>query len=680
MTSTTTSVTPSVTAALIATLGDEVVKKIRSSKILLVGAGGIGTELLKNLALMGFRHVQVIDLDTIDQSNLNRQLLFRSQHVGMSKCKVACQVAMDMMPEAEKKAEGLQPVTYEAYHGNVCDNDQFNVHFVEQFDLVLNALDNVTARRRVNRLCLAAAVPLVEAGTTGYLGQVNVMDKASGVACYECTTQETQKVYPICTIRSTPSMPVHTIVWAKELYKLLFAEKLEESMLYEDPAGEEPSTYMQAVMNYRNLLKDRAKEKSEIIAATQALLKTLYIDEIQKQLNMDRYKAAKNTPAPLSAEIITTGSTMDTPPSKTKATDVLWTPTECAAEMAACLVEAHKDPAILLPAFDKDDDLAMRLVTAASNLRSHVFHIVPLQSLYSAKGIAGNIIPAIATTNAIVSGLQMIQVVNILRAQLQSGEKGGNLREHCQYINCIRQPTRNGLYLTASKLNPPNPNCFVCRQASVPLTINIKNWTLEKFLARVVKKELGFEEPILALDGVPIWEEGQNADNEAYEQNLAKTLTNLPGGGIKHGTVLEIEDFTQNLEVNICIAHREEWEGEEYDDPEQQFVIGGEKPKVAAMEKKVDESVKKAVPLAMDAASAKAPAVAAKDTEESDSDIEAWDFTANARANTSKRTVEDNAEDDGPLKKHAKVLEDGNGKMNGRISTTVAVELIEIDD
>ena len=65
------------------TLGSAVVEQILCSKILLVGSGGIGCELLKNLALSGFRHVEVIDLDTIDVSNLNRQLLFRGQHVGL---------------------------------------------------------------------------------------------------------------------------------------------------------------------------------------------------------------------------------------------------------------------------------------------------------------------------------------------------------------------------------------------------------------------------------------------------------------------------------------------------------------------------------------------------------------------------------------------------------------------
>ena len=63
------------------TLGEKMMDKITSCKILLVGAGGIGCELLKNLALAGFTHVEVIDLDTIDVSNLNRQFLFRRHHV-----------------------------------------------------------------------------------------------------------------------------------------------------------------------------------------------------------------------------------------------------------------------------------------------------------------------------------------------------------------------------------------------------------------------------------------------------------------------------------------------------------------------------------------------------------------------------------------------------------------------
>jgi ubiquitin-like 1-activating enzyme E1 B len=141
-------------------LGKELMNQISSSKILLVGAGGIGCELLKNLALSGFKDVEVIDLDTIDVSNLNRQFLFRREHVGMPKCEVACLAANKMNPESAR---------YLAHHGNVFDNSRFNVQFFKSFNLVLNALDNVEARRRVNRLCLAANVTLIEAGTVGFI-------------------------------------------------------------------------------------------------------------------------------------------------------------------------------------------------------------------------------------------------------------------------------------------------------------------------------------------------------------------------------------------------------------------------------------------------------------------------------------------------------------------------------
>jgi ubiquitin-like 1-activating enzyme E1 B len=195
-------------AGLERSVGKELLDKIQSSKLLVVGSGGIGCELLKDLALSGFRQVQVIDLDTIDVSNLNRQLLFRSNHVGMAKCTVACQVAQAMVPPTTGAGTGtgtgtgngttastnasLREVVYQAHHGNVCDTSKFHVGFVKQFDLVLNALDNVEARRRVNRLCLAASTPLIEAGTTGYLGQVTVIHQ--DLPCYECRTQETQKV------------------------------------------------------------------------------------------------------------------------------------------------------------------------------------------------------------------------------------------------------------------------------------------------------------------------------------------------------------------------------------------------------------------------------------------------------------------------------------------------------
>jgi ubiquitin-like 1-activating enzyme E1 B len=593
------------------TVGKDLLHKIQTSKLLLVGSGGIGCELLKDLALSGFRHVQVIDLDTIDISNLNRQLLFRSQHVGMAKCTVACQVAADMVPPCDhddddsEDTSSLPPISYQAHHGNVCDTTQFNVPFVKAFDLVLNALDNVEARRRVNRLCLAANVPLIEAGTTGYLGQVTVIHKESNVACYECVTQETQKVYPICTIRSTPSMPVHTIVWAKECYKLLCHSNVEESMLFEDTEGDEPSTYMEVVRKVRGLLLKKPDTEKSLKSAIQELLQALFGTEIQKQLDMGRYKAAKKTPTVLDADILEQGMS-DTSFNASSATSI-WSLPQCIAQIVDCLCRASQEDTVVLESFDKDDDLSMRFVTAASNLRSHVFAIEPLQSLYSAKGIAGNIIPAIATTNAICAGLQILQAFQILKAQLEAAKENKNntlnLQDKCCYVNCLRNKTRNGLFLTASKLEAPNPNCFVCKNATIPLTLNVNEWTLELFLQKVVKQRLGFESPTLLLQGDFIWEEGEGADNAEFQPNLSKTLATLPCGGIQNGTILEIDDATQNLTIQVAVTHQEEWEpkqGEEEVD-DHPFVVG-------------------ATPKSSQPAAAAKPAAAANNDEEDDDD------------------------------------------------------------
>lgn len=76
-------------------------------------------------------------------------------------------------------AHKFQPsAKLEAYHANIKDS-QFNVDWFATFDLVFNALDNLDARRHVNRMCLAANVPLIESGTTGFNGQVQVIKKVS---------------------------------------------------------------------------------------------------------------------------------------------------------------------------------------------------------------------------------------------------------------------------------------------------------------------------------------------------------------------------------------------------------------------------------------------------------------------------------------------------------------------
>jgi ubiquitin-like 1-activating enzyme E1 B len=184
-------------------LGASLNTSVKQARVLMVGAGGIGCELLKNLVLTGFGEIHVVDLDTIDLSNLNRQFLFRQEHIKKSKALVAKDAAQKFNPN----------VKIIAHHANIKD-DEFSANWFKDFSIVFNALDNLDARRHVNRMCLAADVPLIESGTTGFNGQVQVIKKGV-TACYDCTPKEAPKSFPVCTIRSTPSQPIHCIVWGK---------------------------------------------------------------------------------------------------------------------------------------------------------------------------------------------------------------------------------------------------------------------------------------------------------------------------------------------------------------------------------------------------------------------------------------------------------------------------------
>merc|ERR1719412_790959 len=104
---------------------------VGSAPILMVGAGGIGCELLKNLVLSGFKNITIIDLDTIEVTNLNRQVLFHREHVGRSKAEVSRESAISYVPDANIKA----------LHGSITTSE-YQVSFFKQFDIVLNALDN----------------------------------------------------------------------------------------------------------------------------------------------------------------------------------------------------------------------------------------------------------------------------------------------------------------------------------------------------------------------------------------------------------------------------------------------------------------------------------------------------------------------------------------------------------
>ncbi|KAJ7581210.1 hypothetical protein C8J56DRAFT_833210 [Mycena floridula] len=195
------------------TPGDEVKTFLRESKVLVIGAGGLGCEILANLALTGFKDIHVIDMDTIDLSNLNRQFLFRTKDVGQPKAIVAAEFIMKRVPG----------VKVTPYFGKIQDKDE---DYYMQFKLVICGLDSVEARRWMSATLVnmvdpevpESMKPLIDGGTEGFKGQARVIIPTIS-SCYECSLDMLNKptAFPICTIANTPRLPEHCIEWASVL-------------------------------------------------------------------------------------------------------------------------------------------------------------------------------------------------------------------------------------------------------------------------------------------------------------------------------------------------------------------------------------------------------------------------------------------------------------------------------
>lgn len=497
--------------------------------------------------MTGFVNIDIIDLDTIDVSNLNRQFLFQKKHVGKSKADVARETALTFNPDAK--------IVH--YHDSITSSD-YGVSFFKKFTLVMNALDNRAARNHVNRMCLAADVPLIESGTAGYEGQVELIKKGMS-QCYECTPKAAQKTFPGCTIRNTPSEPIHCIVWAKHLFNQLFGEEDPDQDVSPDTADPEAADSAgEGALNSESNEKGNVDRISTKVWAqscnydSEKLFTKLFHDDIKYLLSMDNLWKKRRPPTPLSWKELPDGvpgcsKEVNEPGLKDQQR---WSISKCGAVFAESVKNLssnlknlqEKSPNNHL-VWDKDDQSSMDFVAACANIRAYIFGI-PQKTRFDIKSMAGNIIPAIATTNAIVAGLVVLHAFRILENNLKAC-KSVYLRSKMNHRNQLLVPEKN--------VNPPNPKCYVC--APTPqaiLAIDTSKTTIRELDEVVLKNRLNMIAPDVIIDGtgtvVISSEEGETEDNNN------KFLEEL---GIKDGTILKIDDFQQNYSLTVTIVYRE---------------------------------------------------------------------------------------------------------------------------
>ncbi|XP_071960518.1 ubiquitin-like modifier-activating enzyme 1 isoform X2 [Antedon mediterranea] len=472
----------------IAVFGDSFQRKLESLKYFIVGAGAIGCELLKSFSMVGVGcspegRVTVTDMDIIEKSNLNRQFLFRPHDVSKPKSDCAANAAKKMNPSFNIISH-LNRVGPETEH-------IYNDDFFESLDGVANALDNVDARLYMDRRCVFYRKSLLESGTLGTKGNVQVV-LPSLTESYASSQDPPEKSIPICTLKNFPNAIEHTLQWARDEFEGLFKNPYDNALMYiTDPKflertmklpGMQPLDTLDSVK--KALLDERPNDFKDCVQWARKYWQAQYHNQIAQllynfpadqvtssgapfwsgpkrcphplnfdfdnEMHMDYVCAAAN----LKAEVYGVKGSRDrsciqniisemTIPPFVPKSGIKIDVTEADAEASAqASVEDDKLETVLKNLaepgtfsnlkltpldFEKDDDtnFHMDFIVAASNLRAENYEIPPADR-HKSKLIAGKIIPAIATTTAMVVGLVCLELYKMANGnkKLESYKNG----------------------------------------------------------------------------------------------------------------------------------------------------------------------------------------------------------------------------------------------------------------
>ncbi|KAJ3203154.1 E1 ubiquitin-activating protein uba2 [Entophlyctis luteolus] len=531
------------------------------SRILMVGAGGIGCELLKDLVMSGFRDIHIvstlpietpaqllhglaqIDLDTIDVSNLNRQFLFQKQHVNKSKAQVAAEAAKRFNPN----------VSIVSYHNSIFE-PKFGVEWFRSFDLILNALDNIPARKHVNMMCRAANRPLIESGTAGYLGQVSVHLKVgSEISCFQLkaaseNTIDAVDTSSLCCVGEKLSLQVDGVLllmFTDPTSSLLFGKDDEEGGM--TVSAEDNANEIEDLKREANELKE-IKSKLESPDFGKLVFEKIFSRDVERLLKMSEMWENRTPPVPLNFSKLESEKTLLGSVSRGVDRNMnIWSVgenfsvfSESIAALARRLVQGEREHGDFSLSFDKDDDEALDFVTSVTNLRAHMYGI-ELQSRFKVKEMAGNIIPAISTTNAIIAGLIVMQAFKILEGQA----------DKCKNSYLVHGGQRTQI-ICGETPQDPSPECATCHAGYLSLAVDVAQFTLGKFIEGVLKSELNFDGDITISEG------GRLLYDPDFEDNSVETFETLGLTSGKRVMVLvdSLDNDDASFSVNFFVSHK----------------------------------------------------------------------------------------------------------------------------
>jgi len=330
-------------------------------KTLVVGAGGIGCEVIKSLAIDGNHSMYVIDFDTVSLSNLSRQFFYSEKDIGEEKAITLAKNCKRLYPDVDIIGSSMDVLS-----------DSFSVDFVSQFGFVFCCVDNNLARARVNTICVFLRIYLIDCGSSGRLAQsVPVLPFKS--ACYSCSPAISSSGPKVtCTIRSHPESFEHCAAWAFHLFDAVFSGKSSNDII------------------------------SLELSDPQSLYKEIFTNRINNiRTKLDIWKD-KSPPDPILIQANSNQEPISRP------TDI-WTDDE-SVSVILYILSILSVPQV----FDKDNQLHLAFTTAATNLQALAYHISKRASMFEAKGLVSVVEPSLATTNSIISSVAVKQMKNII--------------------------------------------------------------------------------------------------------------------------------------------------------------------------------------------------------------------------------------------------------------------------
>ncbi len=431
------------------------------SNIVMVGCGALGCEWLKTLALMVDTDITIIDPDHIERSNLSRQFLFRNHHIGQSKCLTAIDSINDIIGTT-KMTGFVKKLTSDdiSFTNSIFGNNKSKI--------IISALDNIEARRYVDSVCFEKCLPLFESGTMGM--KCNTQPVIPYLTETYSNTNDADdnndNQFPVCTIKNFPNNIHHTIHWARDYFELFNrgpnnCNKYNQDNNYLDKLP--PFDKTQAIEDINYFLTFIPKNYNDCIMKAKKMFEELYIINILQLLNkfpsdhkVDGdlfWSHGKLCPKPLDFNsdvsvdfIINTANIF----SNIYGIDIVKIDIDLIKnfkmenyeikdiniakndeeekQFSSIIKDVELNSNInnnikLNPQeFEKDDQEDNNIynynyhidwISSASNCRANNYGINTI-STYETKGIAGKIIPAVATTTSTAVGLIAIELLKYL--------------------------------------------------------------------------------------------------------------------------------------------------------------------------------------------------------------------------------------------------------------------------